>query len=249
VFAVAVFVVGLGGPRTSASPGASAAGDFFPVWAEQSSHNPPLWVLDTESAIGRLSERPKKVTLRDLALMHGHLCDGLVISWVAVGAALRSLFPDGIVDRTDLRVVSRNGPCWVDAAAWMTGARVNHGTLILDDSVGAAFVVQKISTLETVSVRLRENVFPEGLARLERSIRERRASSLAVESEEIRRFEIEAADFSRRILSADAAAAVEVTRLKDFIFPEKCPDLIMPRSDTINRDLVERNRGSEEKRP
>jgi formylmethanofuran dehydrogenase subunit E len=246
-FALAVLAVGLGCLRTSAD--ASAAEDFFPIWAKHSAHNQPLWVLDTESALGRLSKRPKRVALKDLALVHGHLCDGLVISWVAVGAALRPLFPDGIVDRTDLRAVSRNGPCWVDAAAWMTGARVNHGTLILDNSIGAAFVVQRMSTLKTVRVRLREGVYPEELARLERSIRERRASSQAVELEEIRRFENEAADFSRRILSADPAAVVEVIRLRDFTFPEKSPDLIVPRSDIINRDPPETGRRAEEKQP
>jgi hypothetical protein len=47
-----------------------------------------------------------------------------------------------VVDRTDLRVVSKNGPCWVDAACWLTGARINFQTLRVDASVGDGFIVQ-----------------------------------------------------------------------------------------------------------
>jgi len=73
--------------------------------------------------------------------MHGHLCDGLVIAFVQLGQAFAHLFQDGVVDRTDLRVVSKNGPCWVDVAAMMTGARINFQTLRIEAAVGNGFIV------------------------------------------------------------------------------------------------------------
>src|SRR5574344_986601 len=84
---------------------------YYPSWANSARYNEPIKVLDTQSALGRYSTQEKEITLKDLALIHGHLCDGLVISYVELSAVLKKLFPDGIVDRTDLRVVSKNGPC------------------------------------------------------------------------------------------------------------------------------------------
>ncbi len=119
---------------------------FYPGWAAQARFLQPLQVMDTDSALGRRNLHPKQITLKDMARMHGHLCDGLVTAWVELSEALRALFPNGVVDRTDVRVVSKNAPCWSDAGAWMTGARVNQGTLMLDNAVGDGFIVQRIST-------------------------------------------------------------------------------------------------------
>lgn len=109
---------------------------FYPEWAARAPYNQPIRVRDTDSALGRHSLKTKEIGLKDLARMHGHLCDGLVIAFVQIKAVLIRLFPDGVVDRTDLRAVSKNGPCWVDAVAFMTGARINFQTLRIDNSSG-----------------------------------------------------------------------------------------------------------------
>ncbi len=57
----------------------------------------------------------------------------------------------------------------------MTGARINQGTLMLDNSVGVGFIVQRISTGEAVRVSLRPGLYPAQLAALEQSIRSLRA--------------------------------------------------------------------------
>src|SRR5512136_2585598 len=181
VSAVAGLLLGLpasGGQAVRATD--QGAESFYPSWAASARFNTPLSVRDTDGALGRLSLQPKELTLEDVARVHGHLCDGLVIAWVTLGAGLRSLFPDGIVDRTDVRAVSKNGPCWADAAAWTTGARLNHGTLVLDNAVGDAFILLRVSTGRAVKVRLQPGVFPADLAELERSIRSRRATGQAV---------------------------------------------------------------------
>ena len=214
---------------------APATDGFFPEWAAHAEFNQPIRVLDTESAVGRLSASPKEIGLKDLARMHGHLCDGLVISFVELKAALLRLFPDGVVDRTDLRVVSKNGPCWMDAAAWLTGARINFQTLRVDAAVGDGFIVQKISTGETWEVRLKPGVFPEPQAVLESHIRELRASGQPVDPSEVDRFEAMANELSRHLLTTPPAELLVVTARPGYRF--QFNDLYGGRGDIINRDL------------
>ncbi len=224
---------GLGADASKAS---DIQDDFYPSWAAAARYLQPLDVLDTDSAIGRRNLHPKRITLKDMARMHGHLCDGLVTSWVELGAALRKLFPDGVVDRTDVRVVSKNAPCWADAAAWMTGARLNQGTLMLDNAVGDGFIVQRISTGKAVRVSLRSGVYPAGLADLERGIRARRSRGEAVSADEIDRFEREANAYSRRLLDAPPERAVALEEPAGFVFPDRSANPLAPRSDIIDRD-------------
>lgn len=61
---------------------------FFPEWASRAEYNRPILVRDTDSALGRYSLKPKEVWLKDLARFHGHLCDGLAISFVEIKAVL-----------------------------------------------------------------------------------------------------------------------------------------------------------------
>ena len=144
---------------------------YYPTWAVNAEYNTPIKVLDTESALGRYATKTKELTLKDMALIHGHLCDGLVISYIEIKAVLQKLFPDGKIDRTDIRVVSKNGPCWVDAVAMMTGARTNFGTLSIQPEIGDGFIIQKISTGEAYDVHLKDGVFPKEQAMLENKIR------------------------------------------------------------------------------
>ncbi len=209
--------------------------DFYPAWAAQARYLQPLMVLDTDSALGRRYLYPKRITLKDVARMHGHLCDGLVTAWVELSAALRVLFPDGVVDRTDVRVVSKNAPCWADAGAWVTGARINQGTLMLDNSVGDGFVVQRISTGNAMRVSLRAGAYPAQLAALEQSIRFRRAHGEAVAPQEIDRFERDANEYSRKLLNTPPDREITLERLADYHFPDHSQNPLAPRSDTINR--------------
>jgi len=209
--------------------------DFFPEWATSAKFNQPVLVRDTQSALGRLSASPKEIRLKDLARMHGHLCDGLVISFVELKAALQRLFPDGVVDRTDLRVVSKNGPCWVDAAAWLTGARINFMTLRVDSAVGDGFIVQKISTGEAWEVRLKPGVFPEPLAALEKQIRDLRGNGQPVEPADVERLEEMANTLSRHLLNTPPAELLSLTARPAYRF--RFNDVYGERSDIINRDL------------
>jgi formylmethanofuran dehydrogenase subunit E len=235
---MAVFFIASAANFAQIAPAQKQAGqdDFYPEWAAQARYLQPLWVVDTDSALGRRNLHPKSITLEDMARMHGHLCDGLVTSWVELSAALRQLFPDGVVDRTDVRAVSRNCPCCVDAAAWMTGARINQGTLMLDNSIGVGFFVQRISTGEAVRVSLRPGLYPAQLTALEQSIRSSRARGEAVAPTEIDLFERGANKYSRKLLNTPPDQVVIVERITNYHFPNHSENPLAPRSDIINRD-------------
>lgn len=208
---------------------------FYPAWAAKAPNARPIRVRDTDSALGRYSLRTKEIGLKDLARMHGHLCDGLVIAFVEIKAVLERLFPEGVVDRTDLRAVSKNGPCWVDAVAWMTGARINFQTLRIDNSVGDGFIIQKISTGEAYQVSLKPGVFPAQQARLESEIRNARAQGKAVGAAQIDEFERLADQLSLRLLSTPLAALVDVRALPNYRFVPI--DLFGGRGDILNKDV------------
>lgn len=208
---------------------------FYPEWAARAPNARPIRVRDTESALGRYDRLTKEVGLKDLARFHGHLCDGLVIAFVEIRAALDKLFPDGVVDRTDLRAVSKNGPCWVDAAMYLTGARINFQTLRVDNSVGDGFIVQRISTGEAWEVRLKPGVFPADQAALEERIRARRAAGQTVTAAEIDEVERMAEQTSRMILTTPPGQLLELRPVPGYRF--RATDLFGERGDVINKNM------------
>jgi len=208
---------------------------FFPEWAAAAPGSGAIQVLDTDSALGRYSRETKAIELKDLARMHGHLCDGLVISFVAIKAVFARLFPSGVVDRTDLRAVTKNGPCWVDAVAFMTGARINFQTLRLDNAVGDGFIIQRISTGEAYAVHLKAGVFPKAQLALETRIRMARTQGLPVSAADIDASEAMANDLSRLLLNAHPEDVLDVERLEEYRFVPN--DGLGARGDIINRNV------------
>lgn len=208
---------------------------FYPEWAAEAKYNKPIIVRDTDSALGRYSLKTKEVSLKDLARIHGHLCDGLVIAFIEIKAVLEKLFPDGIVDRTDLRAVSKNGPCWVDAVSMMTGARINFQTLRIDNSIGDGFIIQRISTGEAYEVHLKPGVFPEEQAILEGKIRKLRSEEKPVSKDDIERFEEMAEALSKKLLNTPTEQLLEMKPLQGFRFIPN--DLFGDRSDIINKSM------------
>ena len=206
---------------------------YFPLWAKFSKNNIPIQVLDTNSSLGRYSTYTKQIKLEDLAKIHGHLCDGLAISFVELNAVFKKIFPNRIVDRTDLRVVSKNGPCWVDAASMMTGARINFGTLSIDKSVGNGFIVKKISTGETYQIRLKDNVFPKDLAHLEAKIKSEAKAGEKVSDNDIKKLETLANNLSQKVLNTNPNELIEIKKIDNYEFKQKIQ--IGTRTDVINK--------------
>jgi len=208
---------------------------FYPAWAASATYAKPIHVRDTDNALGRYSLKTKQIGLKDLARIHGHLCDGLAVSFVEVKAVLALLFPDGIVDRTDLQAVSKNSPCGVDAVSFMTGARINFRTLSLDSSVGHGFIIQRISTGEAYQVSLKAGVLPDKQEKLESHIRTLRAKGQPVMATEINAAERWANQLSQKVLNTDPEQLVSVRRLRNFQFLPMA--LGGRRGDIINKNM------------
>ena len=76
---------------------------YFPEWLGSSPYAPSFEVKDTTNKYGRYATQTKTITLKDLIKFHGHFCGGLVESAGALRVAFDTLFPDKIIDRTDLQ--------------------------------------------------------------------------------------------------------------------------------------------------
>ncbi len=208
---------------------------YYPEWIVKAKYNTPIKVLDTESALGRYALKPKEIGLKDLVKFHGHLCDGLVIAYIEIKEVLNLLFPDGIVDRTDLRAVSKNGPCWIDAVMYMTGARINFKTLRVDNSIGDGFIIQKISTGEAYSVHLKPGVFPKEMSELEAKIKKFRFENKPVSPEDIDTLEKMAEQLIKKLLNTPPSEILEIKKLENYQFISI--DLFGERTDILNKNI------------
>jgi formylmethanofuran dehydrogenase subunit E len=128
-------------------------------------------VLDTESSLGPMAKASQEVTLGDLVRFHGHPCDGLVAAAEGLTLGLKALFPEGIVDRTDVAAATNASPCYSDVAAYLTGARTIYGTLVIDKSLGDEWILLRRSTGRAVRVTLNPGVKPAELPGLEKKLR------------------------------------------------------------------------------
>ncbi len=137
-------------------------GGHFPEWLGTAPYAPAFNVKDTENKYGRYSRDTKPITIKDLIKYHGHFCGGLVESAGALRVALDKLFPNGVVDRTDLRIVSNNSACGGDVADYLTGARTRFNSHIIDNSLTESeFYIQVVSTGKTIHVKLNPAVYPK----------------------------------------------------------------------------------------
>ena len=146
-------------------------GWYFFDWMANAPYAPVFLVRDTESSLGPYAAQTKTITMKDLVKMHGHPCDGLVTAACAMYLGLRQLYPDGVIDRTDTCCMTNNSPCYGDVAAYLCGGRIRFGTQKIDPKLGNQFILHRISTGQTVSVTLKQGVFPNEVATLEARLR------------------------------------------------------------------------------
>jgi len=200
-------------------------------WVAGSKYSPEFEVLDTESALGRYAPMSKTITLTDMIKFHGHACDGLIQAAAALKLALNELYPDGIIDRTDLRILSKNGPCFMDASAYLTGGRINFGTLDVDNTLGASWIVQRISNNKTVKVSRRNGVFPEELEALEKKVKSGKATPA-----EVTKTRDLAWVFSKDLLSHPLSDSFSVEVLSNYQYPESVYANVGQRGDIKHKN-------------
>jgi acetolactate decarboxylase len=123
---------------------------------------PKFETIDTDFSKGRLNHK-QKITIDDLEKFHGHLCDGLVVGALAVQEAMKELYPNQPIDRTNLRIVSKPSPCLTDVAIYLTGGRYQFNTFYVDTDFQGIYIIQRIDDLKTVSVSLINGVKPAAI--------------------------------------------------------------------------------------
>ncbi len=140
---------------------------YWPRWAAEAKL-PIFSVRDTESSHGRYANDVKWITVKDLVKFHGHACDGLFRGAFALSVAFTVLFDDEPIDRTDLRVISRNSPCLGDVAAYLSGGRIRFNTQdVRDEPPGVWYIIQRISHDRTVRVSEDPELYPASLQKME----------------------------------------------------------------------------------
>jgi hypothetical protein len=119
---------------------------YAPMMAKP--YAPTFEILATRGTQGRYYPYTYTVTLKDMIKWHGHDCEGTIHAANAAKVAFEILFPDGIVDRSVLRGISGPSPCWSDAVAFLTGARLQYGTLgfFRDKDYGHAILLYREDT-------------------------------------------------------------------------------------------------------
>lgn len=213
---------------------------YLPSSLAGSKNNLTLKVRDTDSALGRYNSQGciKTITLDELVKYHGHLCDGIVFSFLQLSVALSALFPNGIIDRTDVQGACKNSPCMVDALSYLSGARINFKTLRIDKTLGTSHIVQKISTGETYQVQLAEGMFHDALKNAEGSIRAKVAANQTVTPTEIDHVEKLADNFITMMLSTPLERLVKIEKLEVYQFlPNSSIDAFGQRGDVVNKNV------------
>ncbi len=190
----------------------------------------PLKVLDTDFSKGRL-RKEHLITLNDLEKFHGHLCDGLAVGFLAIGQAARLLYPDGPIDRSNTRIVSKSSPCLTDAAVYLTGARYQFHTFYVDNELpGALYIVQRIDNGKAVAVNLKKGVKPQEIE--EMGARAVKQELGPCELDTLKEMED---DFSLFLLRSRPDSLFEVRELPAF---EWQPVL---RNDFVKSDILNKN--------
>lgn len=139
------------------------APDRSPTWYASmvaKPYSPVFEMLATQGTQGRYYPYTYPVTLKDMVRFHGHDCEGTTHAANAAWVAFKILFPDGIIDRSVLRGISGESPCWSDAVAFLTGARLQYGNLgfFRDKRYSHAIVLYREDTQVAVLATWKEGI-------------------------------------------------------------------------------------------
>jgi formylmethanofuran dehydrogenase subunit E len=195
---------------------------FFPAWLGIAPYAPVFEVRDTGNKYGRYAKQTKTVTIKDLIRYHGHFCGGLVESASSLRVAFDLLFPERIIDRTDIRIVSNNSACGGDVADYLTGARARFGSHIIDNTLTESeFYVQLVSTGRTVHVKLNPAVYPR-----EVKTQMKKIESGKFDPKDIDLFQELQWAYARRMVSSPLRNSFIIEDVRGYKWPEaSCRDL------------------------
>ncbi len=190
-----------------------------------------LNVNDTDFSKGRLGHL-QKIDLQDIEKFHGHLCDGLVEGFLALEQGLQTLYPDGIIDRTNTRIVSKPSPCLTDAAIYMTGGRYQFNSFYVSEAIEGMYVIQRIDTGKSISVRRKPNIKPAVIDLM--GSKAVKGELTACELDVLKEYED---DYSVFLQQSEAKDLFEVKEISNFRWqPEMRSDFI--KTDILNKEAL-----------
>ena len=171
-FAFALYCTGVG--ALAAGPTYSEGETIFIETGVEAPDRSPTWyasivakpyapvfeMLATQGTQGRYYPYTYPVTLKDMVRFHGHDCEGTTTAANSAWMAFKILFPDGIIDRSVLWGISGESPCWSDAVAFLTGARLQYGNLgfFKDKRYSHAIVLYREDTQVAVLATWKEGI-------------------------------------------------------------------------------------------
>jgi len=122
---------------------------FYAPLMKDCEYLPEFQSIFTEGTAGQYFKFTLAFGMKDIIRYHGHSCEALYYTAAICRLILDRMFPDKVVDRTLLRGIVGKSPCIADSMIYITGGRLQFGTLLIDPSLGHAVVVQRIDTNET----------------------------------------------------------------------------------------------------
>ncbi len=199
---------------------------------------PTIKVIDTDFSKGRLTLE-HELSLQDLEKFHGHLCDGLVVGFLGIKEGLDVLYPNGIIDRTNTRIVSKSSPCLTDVAIYITGGRYQFNSFYVDNSIKDGFyIIQRKDTGQAVAVKMNQGVKPQEIG-----ILGKKAVSGELPACDLDRLKKLEDDFSKKLLSSNPKDIFTVMNVTDFDWN---PVL---KNDYIKTDILNKNKSTCNQKP
>lgn len=191
--------------------------------------------IDTDFSKGRLTHQ-QTISLNDLEKFHGHLCDGLVVGALAMQQALKELYPNQPIDRTNLRIVSKPSPCLTDVAIYLTGGRYQFNTFYVDTTFSGLYIVQRIDNSQAVSVSLNKGVKPTAIDSLGALATLQKL--LPCDLDNLKKLED---DFTNQLYKSDPNKIFTVKNLDNFTWQPNSKNNFI-KTDILNRQLQKCNR-------
>lgn len=186
--------------------------------------------IDTDFSKGRLNHK-QIITTNDLEKFHGHLCDGLVVGALAMQQAMKDLYPNQPIDRTNLRIVSKASPCLTDVAIYLTGGRYQFNTFYVDTEFEGLYIIQRIDNLKTVSVSLNKGIKPTAIDSLGNIAIQQNLSPCDIDH--LRKLED---DFTQTLIQSDPLTLFTVKEMPNFQWNPKTKNDYL-KTDILNKNL------------
>lgn len=185
--------------------------------------------IDTDFSKGRLNHK-QIITINDLEKFHGHLCDGLVVGALAMQEAMKELYANQPIDRTNLRIVSKPSPCLTDVAIYLTGGRYQFNTFYVDTDFEGLYIIQRMDDLKAVSISLKKGIKPTAIDSLGNIAIQQNLSPCDIDH--LQKLED---DFTQALIHADPTTLFTVKKIPNFQWNLKT------KNDYLKIDILNKN--------